>query len=828
MKTLLLLAGLSAASVYSSNAQDLKPASVPARRTVCYASRQNTFTRVAPPEQFLRVRALKGRGIDAANVTVTYTGFTPAAKEAFQYAVDIWASLLKSEVPIHINANWTPLAEGVLGSAGPSTYYRNVDGVLQSNVWYPVALAEKLSGEQLNAPSEADIEARFSSTFNWYLGTDGKTPAGQYDLVTVVLHELGHGLGFVDAMDVQEGEGSHGYSSLPVVYDTFVENAAEQRLVDKTIFPNPSEALAQQITSKELFFDSPLARAVNGNNRPKLYAPATFEAGSSVAHLDENLYPASNVNSLMSPQIGAAEAIHSPGPLVLKMFDEMGWFATTIHHTPLRDTETAQDFVVKAIIKSDGTVQAGSAKLVYSINGGTNATVSLTANGNANEYSATIPNPGLGATVRYALSVADQETGRTYLAPGKAAPGVEGEPRYEFRVGPDKTVPEVAHEAPSFLFESELPYQIVALADDNIGISKVEVEYSVNGVARPAITLAKTDEFTYTGLLGAAGDIKAGDIVTYRIVAEDVAAARNTTSTPTYTLSIVKLKEAQVSYSNQLDSNSPLDFVGNGFSITQPDGFSSPAIHSLHPYPDGAGPNSESNFIYQLLVPIKVREAKAEATVRFDEIVLVEPGATGSVFGSPDFFDYVVVEGSENGTTWVPLANGYDSRASAVWRTAYNSSISGDNSTAVGTPTLFRSRLLNLRNQFAGGDVVQLRFRLFADAGAHGWGWAIDNLRIQDAVTGVADELQATGGFSVFPNPTSGRFTVQARLAKATPGLQVVVRNVLGQEVLRKAVRETPGQLHETIDLGGLANGLYLVSLGTGADVLTKRVMVQK
>ena len=52
-----------------------------------------------------------------ATFVVTYNGFTPPAQAAFQYAVDIWASLLTSPVPIHVTANWTPLAPGVRSSS---------------------------------------------------------------------------------------------------------------------------------------------------------------------------------------------------------------------------------------------------------------------------------------------------------------------------------------------------------------------------------------------------------------------------------------------------------------------------------------------------------------------------------------------------------------------------------------------------------------------------------------------------------------------------------------------------------------------------------------
>jgi len=60
------------------------------------------------------------------------------------------------------------------------------------------------------------------------MGTDGKTPQSMYDLVTVALHEICHGLGFFDSMNTDATLGWYGVSSIPVIYDTFVENLQAQ------------------------------------------------------------------------------------------------------------------------------------------------------------------------------------------------------------------------------------------------------------------------------------------------------------------------------------------------------------------------------------------------------------------------------------------------------------------------------------------------------------------------------------------------------------------------------------------------------------------------
>ena len=155
-----------------------------------------------------------------ATMQVSYNGFTPQAQAAFQRAVDIWAGLVSSPRPIRITATVATLGPGVLGSAGATCYHGNFPGAPVTNTWYPNPLADRLSNSDISAsgcdepgePSEDDFEigASFSSTANWYYGTDGNTPSGQVDFVSVVLHEIGHGLGFSGFASVSAGVGRLG------------------------------------------------------------------------------------------------------------------------------------------------------------------------------------------------------------------------------------------------------------------------------------------------------------------------------------------------------------------------------------------------------------------------------------------------------------------------------------------------------------------------------------------------------------------------------------------------------------------------------------------
>jgi hypothetical protein len=192
--------------------------------------------------------------------------------------------------------------------------------------FYASALADKISGIDQD-PGEADINANFNSDFDWYLGTDGNTPNNQYDLTSVVLHELGHGLGFVSSKDYDEGNGEGsfglGFQQIPLNYDEFLTSGPNGTpLLD---LPNNSVSLGDAFTSNNVYNDSPEAIAALGGTAPRIYAPAEYAGGSSISHWNESTFTAGDPNSLMTPQIGSGEAIHNPGAITLGLFEDMGW-----------------------------------------------------------------------------------------------------------------------------------------------------------------------------------------------------------------------------------------------------------------------------------------------------------------------------------------------------------------------------------------------------------------------------------------------------------------------------------------------------------------------
>lgn len=788
--------------------------SAPGILVICPGSEKNVHSHIPTQSSFEN-----GRTTQTATFDVEYIGFSDEARIAFQYAVNIWQTRISSSIPIKIRATWTELDQGILGSAGAELVWQNFEGAPKKDTWYPVALAEKLSRTELNSPEDADIAANFNSGANWYLGTDGNTPRGTTDFVTVVLHEIAHGLGFVSSMEGENNQGSWGISGSPLTFDHHIENQNGQQLINTSNFSNGSTALYNQLTSNNIYFDGPVITNELAQ-KPKLFAPSPYDIGSSISHLDENTYPAGTLNSLMTPNIANAEAVHEPGPILMEMFAEMGWESTYIDVSSNKDVEnTSSPFLIRAKIISENDIIPASLKLTYSTNNFlTQSEAQMLPTGVPNEYSVSAPATLATTTVSYYIFV-DDEYGREFSTPSNAPGGF-----HQFKVGPDFTPPVIVHEAIEMIVENELSVTINAEVIDNTGLKDVIVEYLINDVPETSFKMVNTEKDEYVGtFIFQPGRLEAGDKIRYRIIAIDAARNANTTYDPARDYHSIYVREVivpVVSYINNFFDNT-FDFEGTGFSITTPPGFNDPAIHSPHPYGNGMESGNQSTRTYQLQVPIIVEPEKA--IMRYKEIVLVEPGEEGSIFGEPEFFDYVVVEGSnDNGLTWLPLAPGYDSRKHPVWLQAYNSDIVGDDSQAEGNPSLFREDSVDLKETFSTGDIIFIRFRMYSDQAANGWGWAIDDLNIQGELR------QLKPGLSLRPNPTSGSFFIEIPLEPSSGNLEVSVLNAQGKLIYTKAISFPTQNFIQEMNISSSPPGVYIVKIKAENFIFSKRLLLLK
>jgi Secretion system C-terminal sorting domain len=269
--------------------------------------------------------AKKAKVSARSSFEVDYTGFSAEAKAAFQSAVDVWESYLVSRVPIKVTAKFESINSTTLANSGSKKVFKNFTSKAISDVWYPSALANAVAGTDLD-PKEVDIAITVNKNIAWSYKTDGSRDNFKYDLKTVILHELAHGLGFTTTFKIAGTntlQVQWGLEGLPLIYDIYIQNEKGGILTDNTKFGNPSADLKTGTTTNKTFFK--VDKGSFKTDPPKIYAPAEFRSGGSISHLDEGKYPKGTENSLMSPQIGAGEVNHVPGQVIFAILNQIGW-----------------------------------------------------------------------------------------------------------------------------------------------------------------------------------------------------------------------------------------------------------------------------------------------------------------------------------------------------------------------------------------------------------------------------------------------------------------------------------------------------------------------
>jgi hypothetical protein len=251
--------------------------------------------------------------------------FPAQAQTSFNAAANIWANIIQSSVPITIRACWADLgSSSILGYSGGGPLRRDFSSAPRALTWYSGSLANALAGSDLD-PSSFDMHITYNLYFTWYYGTDGITPAGQYDLMSVVLHEMAHGLNFSGSMSYSGGQGSWGYSTgYPNIYDTYMRDGSGNQLINTGVYANPSTALGTALTSNNIWFHGSNAMAANGGVRVKMYAPSTWSGGSSYSHLDYTTFN-DTANELMVYAFSSGESVHDPGPVTKGLLKDLGW-----------------------------------------------------------------------------------------------------------------------------------------------------------------------------------------------------------------------------------------------------------------------------------------------------------------------------------------------------------------------------------------------------------------------------------------------------------------------------------------------------------------------
>ncbi len=768
---------------------------------------------------------LKSTTIAKATINVTYINFPDNAKAAFQYAVSIWEDLIYSPVTINIEATWKSMDNNILAIGKPSQFYQNFDGALISNVYYPIALAEKLSGKEITGSDTPDITCTINKNIAWYFGTDGNTPTNKYDFVTAVLHEITHGLGFSGFFETKNGKAFFNNSNnLPSIYDYCIFNSINQRISDANNFLRPSSELLNQLTSEKLKFDSEQHLLKSGTIPASLYAPSTWREGSSIYHLSHSDYHSDEKNALMTAFKYKGEAIHTPGDVTLEMLAEMGWKNVSFQFTEIKDfEESCANLPLAVSVISETSIDSSSVKVIYSTSYFTSKDSSyLSYNKTSNKFEGTLPLNYFVGQVQYYIEVTSKEN-KTFKLPSNAP-----NKKLSFRIGPDYTPPTVQHNPVKFISKSTTQMQLTTIAKDNLGVNTVKVEYKIDGIQQESFNLSGNTENLYTGKVNFSKQSLPNNKIEYRIVANDNSKNSNKVTLPVsgyYEVDVFEPVNAVEYYQSDFNSFAD-DFITADFTVSTPSGFANGALHTEHPYPSSAIEDEDYNLIAQLKYPVVLKE---NGKMTFDEVVLVEPGEPETDYTDSFFWDYVIVEGSkDNGGTWLPFTKGYDSQINNDWYTAFTNTLKSTNSSAVGDKSMYLEHSIDLTQNtgFYAGDTVLFRFRLSSDKSITGWGWAIDNLNIQNVTTG-SEELVENNEVNVYPNPFNNNFYIDCSSLYDIESMNIIVTDLVGKTVFHETWTNTQYSSKRQVNLNNIESGIYLLSmtLGESPKRITKKII---
>lgn len=764
-----------------------------------------------PPESF----RLKSGTSKKSEIIITYVNFPEEAKSAFEYAVSIYEQSISSSVPIMVLATWESLDGNILAKGGSSSFHKDFNSAIIPEVFYPVALVEKLSGKEWNDEKDADIICSFDSKREWYFGTDGDTPQTKYDFVTIVLHEITHGLGISGFLKAENGEGKISTpGNNPSIYDYYIFNSQNQRISDNSLFSSPSVHLLEQLTSNKLDFS-----CVNNCNfsKAEIYAPTSWSNGISIYHLKNATTNTNSKRELMSSSIHKGEAIHNPGENTFRILSEIGWDAVPFVLQEFKDfEEVVAEFPVQTKFITNSQLDISTVQVIFSTDYfSTKDSVTLEFNKTNNLFEGNIPLDFHLGKVQYYFK-AENADNKVLTHPSQAPKNV-----LNFKVGPDYYSPNLQHNPANLISSTNSEIHLSAIAADNIGINAVTVEYKINNVAQESIQLIRETGDMYSGNLNLPVQLTSDDILEYRIVAEDNSARNNKKYLPAkgfYKVHIFESQAPVTSFSDDFNSVSN-NFTSTDFEIATPAGFSDGNLHTNHPYQQSKVENERYNLIAQLNLPVILEE---NGLMTFDEIVLVEPGDAGANFTEKYFWDFVIVEGSkDNGKTWHPFVDGYDSGVNEEWESKFSSTLKSSTSSASGHENMFWGNSINLTDNkfFMAGDTVLFRFRLASDRSVTGWGWAIDNLDIQMSNTNY-DEIVAVADVTIYPNPFTNNLFIDCSKLTNPSEVEVQIMDLLGKTVYREMKYDSQYNPKLQISLPDIKPGIYIASV-TDANLNT-------
>lgn len=258
-------------------------------------------------------------------------------RESVQWAVSMWQTVLRKltgdagdqtlKIRV-INSGADLQSIGLLAMCVPNAI-KNFEHV-PSEIWYPSALANQIVSRDL-LPSSPDMTVFIDLDYNEWNTLNAQPKDNEYDLRSVALHEIGHGLGFVSLFVEAGGQGSLNGNQLKNLIPNTLrlllgfdlpDFGNKGTVFDMYLYDYNGNALTNmtdpQVLGGILIDTQNAITFQNGPVKEQVCVTDPFKPFTSIMHLDDK-------SSLMQPSIGPGQRVTVVDTATQKVLERLGW-----------------------------------------------------------------------------------------------------------------------------------------------------------------------------------------------------------------------------------------------------------------------------------------------------------------------------------------------------------------------------------------------------------------------------------------------------------------------------------------------------------------------
>lgn len=245
-------------------------------------------------------------------------------EEALAYVGQVLGATGTLDVLVAASTN---VNNGTLALGG--TFFQGINGYQNGTAFLRITAGP-------NKPSatnpEVFLQVNFSGNTPFHVGA-GVPPGGQFDLQSVLLHEILHAMGFISLAE-PDGSSPFADNNPPRFTYTVYDNLIRRNTGNVLLFPLDGAFLptfvgtANDLRSNDLGFTGALATAQFGSV-PPLFAPATFQVGSSVSHWSTGNIPG---GAVMEHAFSPGEIIRQFPRFEAAAMRDLGWTNVNVNN----------------------------------------------------------------------------------------------------------------------------------------------------------------------------------------------------------------------------------------------------------------------------------------------------------------------------------------------------------------------------------------------------------------------------------------------------------------------------------------------------------------